>query len=156
MQQALNKKVGEVLGFSRYSATFFAQEEEILREAWERQALAATMKKHTACLEKLEQTIKTHGIGMEKRDTAAKTATETLEKLKRMEGIYLHGEEEATELLEWLGFIAGASAVHARLVADMAREERLADLKKIAKRAQKLHEETLEQIISTIGETGNR
>ncbi len=144
MEKALTKKVGELLAFSRYAETFFTDNAEALEEVWRKKDIQQAIESNASFAKALES------VSKEKEVT--KTADETMEKLESMESIYLENAEEAAELLEWLGFVEGAAAVHARLVSDMAKQGKLTDLAKKAKEIESFHDGMLEAIISTIGQ----
>ncbi len=132
MNEFVSTKVGEVLAFARLCTDTLEMGRSALAEMVGEERLDSAEDE----LETLERSIA--ALAQDEHAVVAieTSATQTQEKLRTMRDTYIDGNwDEASEVLEWLGFSTGAALVHWHLLAGAARATDDSGLADVAKDA---------------------
>ena len=141
MSEKLAKKLGEVLAFARCD-----------RETFEKARVALTSAfndGHQSILDSfIAEIVQIESFASA---TTLAQAEKTTEKLRSMRDLYI-GEEwdNATEVLEWLGFFEGAAIVHWNLVKSLAEKEGQKEIVDLAATGFANHQKIFERVNAAI------
>lgn len=113
MNEFVAKKLGEVLAFTRVGQDTIGKSREALIEAIGVEQIMDMEEKFRIHGEEVLRVATEAGVV----DTTIDKANKTEEKIKKMRDLYIGDQwDNATEIMEWTGFFAGAAIVHWALV----------------------------------------
>lgn len=145
------KKLGEVVAFCEVGAETLERGKEALEGRFDEsvERMIEAHKAHATEFLRIAQTF-------EKDDITKEKAAATREnKLEQMRALYLSEDdwEDATELMEWMGFFEGATIVHLRVIEGVAEKLESDELKNATDETIAYHEKLLERVGEIIKET---
>lgn len=146
MNEFIAKKLGEVLAFSRVGQSLLERGAAGFEQIWEADQLSDIAAKLAEQQQALEQ---------DASDTTLAKADATGAKLTGMAETYIGDQwDNPAELLEWLGFFAGAAVVHWRLVEGAAEQVEDTELTKLVHLGVELHAGWLTEVGEKIKQLG--
>ncbi len=145
------KKLGEVLAFSSISNDTLEKGGTPLQEKIGFESITEIREKNTIHGDELKKLAQENGV----LEIMQKKADETIEKIGAMRALYIGDKwENPVEVLEWFGFLEGATIVHWGLVRGAAQTLNHETLLMLAEEAVNAHYENLEKIVSELESTG--
>lgn len=144
LEEQTAKKIGEVLAFEEVGVDTIEKGETALKEKFGEYSYAKVLESYRKNLDDIRNTSNSQIDILSKAET-------TMEKLEQMRELYLGGEwDDATEILEWLGFFEGAAKVHWSLINSIAKEKKYKELHKISTKIMNFHSKFLDAISYSI------
>ena len=137
------QKLGEVIAFCQVGADTLEQGRSALEGLY-----GDTVDDILEAHRKHEAEYQRFATVMDVEQTVNEKAAGTREKLEKMRGLYLSGEDwqDPTEIMEWSGFFEGAIIVHLRVVEGVAEKRGLQELRDITTEALTYHESMLNSV----------
>ena len=150
MNEKLARKLGELLAFSEVGHNLFEKNRQSLIMVWDTDEVSLMTEERLGFAEQ----IKIFADKEKVTDSTLAKAAKTKEKLEKMQDLYLAGDTDPIEIMEWLSFFEGAAAAHANLVLGLAQNN--AEVASLAKEMSSFHRKVSEKVSTTLFETGKK
>lgn len=147
------KKLGEVLAFSQGMIQLLDKAKVAAETIWTEKGTSSLREEHFL----LEKTVVQLADSFGTTATVIAKSEKTLEKLNTMRDMYIKDEwDNPTEIMEWLGFFAGAAIVHWSLIGGIGDAEKNNELLSLTEKALRKWQETFVQVKEYLYEKGKR
>lgn len=145
MNEFTQKKLGEVIAFSRIGCELVDRSGEAFTEALQERGT-----NFVSDLKNLEQSVMTYAT-----DVTHAKAEKTTEKLRTMMEQYVGDEwDNPVEILEWLSFFTGSASAHWALVVGAAEGANNEDLMNTAEKGGEVYHDYLHDVIEALYKIG--
>jgi hypothetical protein len=152
MNEFSAKKMGEVLAFAQVGVETVERAQSALSSVIGETVVNMMRNVQREYDTKLQAIATAEGVAEIVLTKAGKTG----DKLRQMRDLYIGDEwDNATEVMEWLGFFTGAAIVHWELVAGVAKALGHEDLQKLAENAVSAYQKALEVDGNTLQQVGS-
>ncbi len=151
MNEFAQKKIGELLAFSRFGMETIALEKDALETIFP----AMDVRIFGAAYEMARDELVEYVGAQDITQLAEAKAEKTFAKLITLRDHYIAGQwTNATEILEWESFFQGAAIAHWNLILGISLSTDDYKLGKLAKKSISFHEDFLQKISASLRQTG--
>jgi hypothetical protein len=150
MNEKLFRKLGELHAFSEVGRILFERNRENLIAVWPIDEVSLIIEKNAGFEEQIKILVNRNNMS----EAMLVKAEKTKAKLTQMQDLYLAGDTDPVEIMEWLSFFEGAAAAHGSLVLGMAQNNQ--EIERFARDLIAFHRELAEKVAETLFEAGKR
>jgi hypothetical protein len=150
MNEKLARKLGELLAFSQVGHDLFESNRESLISVWPADEVSLVTEENLGFGEQIKILAEKENMS----ETMLAKAEKTKAKLAQMQELYLAGDTDPIEIMEWLSFFEGAAAAHGSLVLGMAQNNK--EVGSFAKELISFHRKIGEKVATTLFEAGKK